>query len=317
MFFILNKTGKITQTAGIDPSKKYICALGCFDGVHIGHQSLIDTVVSDKSGLVPAIWTFSAPLSFPYIETVEKRLNLCGEYGIKFAFCEEYEDLKRMSPEEFVKYLATELNIAHIVCGEDFRFGYKKEGDTELLRKECDKYGVALTVKSSITATIYGEKVKVSSTIIKKLISNGDVETANELLGRPFTLKGVVINGNKIGRTISVPTVNQSLPKMRVSPRFGVYDSVFKVENKSYPSVTNIGIRPTVNKNEENTTCETHIIGQSLDLYGLIVEVEFHRFNRQEEKFSTLDDLKAQIKKDIKHSMDYYAEHFEIDSAEQ
>ena len=306
MFFILNKTGKITQTAVIDPSKKYICALGCFDGVHIGHQSLIETVVNDGSGLVPAIWTFSAPLTFPYIETVEKRLQLCGEYGIKFAFCEEYEDLKRMSPREFVKYLAEELNVAHVVCGEDFRFGKDREGDVAVLRHECDLFGVALTVKSPVMANIYGENVKVSSTVIKKLIQNGDVELANELLGRHFTLKGVVINGNKIGRTISVPTVNQSLPKLRVSPRFGVYDSVFRVEGKSYPSVTNIGVRPTVNKNEENTTCETHIIGESLDLYGLIVEVEFRRFNRPEEKFESLADLKAQIKKDIDHSVEYY-----------
>ncbi|MBE6609313.1 MAG: riboflavin biosynthesis protein RibF [Ruminococcaceae bacterium] len=306
MFFILNKTGKITQTIGIDPSKKYICALGCFDGVHIGHRSLIDTVVNDKSGLVPAIWTFSAPLTFPYIETVEKRLNLCGEYGIKFAFCEEYEDLKRMTPREFVKYLAEEMNVAHIVCGEDFRFGKDRAGDVEVLRHECDLFGVALTVKSPVMANIYGETVKVSSTVIKKLIQNGDVETANKLLGRPFTLKGVVINGNKIGRTISVPTVNQSLPKMRVSPRFGVYDSVFKVNGVSYPSVTNIGVRPTVNKNEDNITCETHIIGESLDLYGMIVEVEFRRFNRPEEKFANLADLKAQIKRDIEHSAEYY-----------
>ena len=306
MFFILNKTGKITQTIGIDPSKKYICALGCFDGVHIGHRSLIDTVVNDKSGLVPAIWTFSAPLTFPYIETVEKRLNLCGEYGIKFAFCEEYEDLKRMTPREFVKYLAEEMNVAHIVCGEDFRFGKDRAGDVEVLRHECDLFGVALTVKSPVMANIYGETVKVSSTVIKKLIQNGDVEIANKLLGRPFTLKGVVINGNKIGRTISVPTVNQSLPKMRISPRFGVYDSVFKVNGVSYPSVTNIGVRPTVNKNEDNITCETHIIGESLDLYGMIVEVEFRRFNRPEEKFANLADLKAQIKRDIEHSAEYY-----------
>ena len=316
MFFILNKTGKVTQTIGIDPSKKYICALGCFDGVHVGHQSLIDTVVNDKSGLVPAVWTFSAPLTFPYIETVEKRLTLCGEYGIKFAFCEEYEALKRMSPQEFVKYLSMELNVAHIVCGEDFRFGKDRAGDINVLRHECELYGVALTVKAPIMANVYGEKVKISSTIIKKLIQNGDVEIANQLLGRPFTLKGVVINGNKIGRTISVPTVNQSLPQMRVAPRFGVYDSVFRVNGKSYPSVTNIGVRPTVNKNEENTTCETHIIGQSLDLYGLLVEVEFHRFNRPEEKFATLADLKAQIKKDIEHSVEYYAEHIDAGSDE-
>ena len=315
MFFILNKTGKITQTIGIDPTKKYICALGCFDGVHVGHQSLIDTVVNDKSGLVPSVWTFSAPLSFPYIETVEKRLNLCGEYGIKFAFCEEYEDIKRMSPREFVKYLSEELNVAHIVCGEDFRFGKDRVGDVDVLRHECELYGIALTVKAAVMTNVYGENVKVSSTVIKKLIKNGDVEKANELLGRPFTLKGVVINGNKIGRTISVPTVNQSLPQMRVAPRFGVYDSVFRAEGKIYPSVTNIGVRPTVNKNEENITCETHIIGQNLDLYGLKVEVEFRRFNRPEEKFDTLADLKEQIKKDIEHSVKYYNEC--VDSTEQ
>jgi len=224
---------------------------------------------------------------------------------VKFAICEEFSQLKKMSPAEFVDHLA-ELNVAHIVCGQDFRFGNKREGDTDILLKECEKHGIALTVKEPVTTEIDGKTVQVSSTIIRKLISEGELEKANELLCRPFTLKGVVINGNKIGRTISVPTVNQSLPECRVAPKFGVYDSVFRIDGSSYPAVTNVGIRPTVNKNENNITCETHIIDENLDLYGMIAEVEFHRYNRPEEKFSTLDALKAQIARDIDHSKEYF-----------
>ncbi len=306
MFFMMNKTGKLTQCVRFPSDKKLICALGCFDGVHKGHRSLIDTVVSDKSGLASAVWTFSEPLSFPYIETVETRLKLCAECGVQFAICEEFSQLKKMSPAEFVARLA-EFNVAHIVCGQDFRFGKDRAGDTATLLEECQKYGIALTVKEPVTTQIEGETVQVSSTLIRKLIHEGEVEKANELLCRPFTLKGVVINGNKIGRTISVPTVNQSLPESRVAPKFGVYDSVFRIDGNSYPAVTNVGVRPTVNKNENNITCETHIIDENLDLYGMIAEVEFHRYNRPEQKFSNLDALKAQIAKDIEHSKDYFS----------
>ena len=307
MFFLMNQTGKLTQCASVPQNQKFICALGCFDGVHKGHRSLIETVVSCEDGLIPAVWTFSEPLSFPFIETVETRVKLCAALGVRFAFCEEFSQLKKMSPAEFVDRLAG-FNIAHIVCGQDFRFGNKREGDINILREECAKRGIALTVKEPVTTEIAGETVQVSSTLIRKLIREGELEKANELLCRPFTLKGVVINGNKIGRTISVPTVNQSLPECRVAPRFGVYDSVFCIDGRKYPAVTNVGTRPTVNKNENNITCETHIIHENLDLYGMVVEVEFHRYNRPEQKFSDLDDLKAQIARDIEHSVEYFSD---------
>lgn len=307
MFFSLGIDGSMTQIGSVFPNKRYVCALGCFDGVHKGHQALLkETIEIAKNGFVPSIWTFSEPLSFPYIEKVASRLALCGKSGIKFAFCEEYSRYKEISPIQFIDILVEEMNVAHIVCGRDFTFGADRQGNVSMLEKWCKDYGIGITVVPDVVESLNGEPCKVSSTVIRKMVSEGDMEEAKAFLGRPFSIRGVVIDGNKIGRTISVPTINQNLENERVVPKFGVYDSICRIGDKAFPSVTNIGIRPTVNRNTDNVTCETHIIGQDLDIYGMIAEVEFHRYNREERRFETLDDLKAQIAKDIEHSKRYF-----------
>lgn len=306
MNYYMHESGKLWQTE-IPKEAELSVALGCFDGVHIGHQALIDEVKRSE-GLIPAVWTFSAPLTVPYIEKVEDRIKLCAGYGIRYAICETFERFKSMTPAEFVSYLSTCFNVKRIVCGEDFRFGKDREGDVAVLKAECDKAGIVVTVVASVYTELDGEQVKVSSTLIRQLISDGRVDDASRLLGRRFAVSGVVVNGNNLGRTIQVPTLNQRLEPCRIMPKNGVYNTVCVVNGSKYPSITNVGTRPTVLTGSHEKNCETHIIGEKLDLYGEIASVEFFRYVREERKFESLEALRKQIASDIESSVRYFGE---------
>jgi riboflavin kinase/FMN adenylyltransferase len=304
MNFYLHECGKLWQTE-IPKGTNLAVALGCFDGVHAGHKALLKEVIEDSSGLVSAIWTFSEPLTKPYIEKVEDRIKLCAAYGIKIAICESFEKFRGMTPSEFISYLA-ELSVKKIVCGEDFRFGKDRSGDVSSLKSECEKHGIELKIIAPIYADIDGKTEKVSSTLIRNLITEGRPDKAAELLGRQFTVSGVVVSGNNLGRTIQVPTLNQRFEACRIVPKHGVYATTCTVNGKNYPSVTNVGTRPTVIAGSHEENCETHIIGEKLDLYGEIASVNFHAYIRPETKFASLDELRAQITKDIEFSMNYF-----------
>lgn len=284
------------------------CALGCFDGVHLGHRALLETAVRNFHGYTPAVWTFSEPTVYPYIENVPARTELCRSYGIKKVICEDFDTVRSMSPEEFITHLHKDYNIGHIICGEDFRFGLDRCGDAETLSALCRTAGLSVTVVSAVMADTLVPKLsgeKISSSLIRKLISAGEVDNAAALLGRRFSIRGEVIEGRQLGRTMSLPTVNQRLEDGRILPAAGVYDTVCIVDGKRYLSVTNIGCRPTVNQDERDITCETHIITDSneqnsgLDLYGKSVTVEFYRYARPEKRFSSLEELKTAIENDV------------------
>ena len=304
MNYIMHESGKLWQTR-ISKDTPLSVALGCFDGVHIGHQALLREA-NRGDGTVSAIWTFSEPLTLPYLEKVEDRIKLCSGYGVKLSICETFERFKAMEPAEFVFRLAEEYTIKRIVCGEDFRFGKDRGGDVALLRAECERLGIELCVVEGVYAEVDGERVKVSSTLIRSLVTEGRVDVAAKLLGRPFAISGVVVNGNNLGRTIQVPTLNQRLEKCRVSPENGVYATVCAVRGNKYPSITNIGTRPTVLAGSHEKNCETHIMDEKLDLYGEIVSVELYERLRDERKFASLDELREQITKDIDTTVSYF-----------
>lgn len=301
----MHTSGKLWQTE-IPKDTRLAIALGCFDGVHVGHRALLKEVIEDNNGLVSAIWTFSEPLTKPYIEKVENRIRICAGLGVSLAICESFERFKAMSAAAFVEYLANTLNVAKIVCGEDFRFGNGREGDVDFLKTECERYGIELKVVAPVYTEINGRKEKVSSTLIRKLITEGDAAKVSALLGKPFTMSGVVVSGNNLGRTIQVPTLNQRLEPGRIVPKNGVYASTCTVNGKSYPAVTNIGTRPTVIAGSHEQNCETHIIGEKLDLYGEIVSVNLYEYIRPETKFASLPELREQIAKDIEFSSIYF-----------
>ena len=152
-------------------------------------------------------------------------------------------------------------------------------------------------------AAIGEEKLKVSSTLIRKMISEGKMVETEKLLGRRFSVVGVVVSGNNLGRTIQVPTLNQRFEKGRIIPKHGVYETVCIVDSIKYPAITNVGTRPTVSGGSTDVNCETHVIGQKLDLYGKIAAVEFCDYVREEKKFDSLQELRDQIERDIERSV--------------
>lgn len=306
MNYYMHESGKLWQNE-IPTDTPIALALGCFDGVHIGHQALIKEVLKD--GLIPAIMTFSEPLTIPYIEKIEDRIKLCAGFGVKYAICEDFERFKNMSCSDFVSHLANTLYLKKVVCGEDFHFGRDRAGDASTLISECAKHGIDVTVVPNVMCEVDGVKQKVSSSLIRFLISEGRTDVAATLLGRQFAISGVVVSGNNLGRTIQVPTLNQRLEKSRIVPKNGVYDTVCVVNGQEYPSITNIGTRPTVLSGSHDKNCETHIIGQKLDLYGEIASVRFYDYIREETKFGSLEELRSQIAKDIQHSSNFFEAH--------
>lgn len=300
MIFSIHSTGKLWQTE-IPEGTSLALALGCFDGVHIGHRALINEICGGEDALVPAVWTFAEPLTKPYIENIETRIKLCAGLGVKFAICESYERFCKMSPESFVEYLNA-LGVKKIACGEDYRFGFEKAGDVAFLKAECAKYGIEVKVVGGVTVTVDGKCERVSSTLVRSLIKDGRMELVKELLTRNFDISGVIIGGNNLGKLIQVPTINQRFDAGRIVPKHGVYVSVCNVEGEDYPSITNIGNRPTIEIGSHDENCETHIIGQKMELYGKIAQVKLCHFIRPENKYGSLEELRAQIEKDIAYT---------------
>lgn len=281
------------------------CALGCFDGVHLGHRALIEETLNDqKNGYVSAVWTFSEPLGGEFIENVRSRLSICGALGVQNAICEDFGAVRELTPREFVMHLYNDFGVRKFVCGRDFRFGFNREGSAETLKALATELGAKVTVIEPITLPASEEKV--SSTYIRSLITEGKIEEAGLLLCRPFSITARITEGNHIGRTMDFPTVNQRIENGRVVPRFGVYCSVCVIDGRYYPAVTNIGSRPTVNTNESDVTCETHIIGEHFDLYGKTVTVELYRFIRPETHFPSLSSLRQAIEDDCKAAEEYF-----------
>ena len=303
MIFELNKDGQFSLMSKVDFHKTagLSVALGCFDGVHRGHCALINHATAQKN-LLPAVWTFSSPLVLPFIYTVEERLSIFGKHGAKFAICEDFELIRSFTPEQFLKHMTESYNVKHMVCGEDFRFGINRIGDAQMLKTCAIKYGAS----TEIVTPVMNEGEKISSTLIRGLLRSGNIEKVNELLGRPFSVTGKVLHGKQIGRTMNIPTVNQKTESGRVELKHGVYYTVTVTGGKIYPSVTNVGMRPTVNEDTGDITYETHIIGEDINLYKKEITVEFYRYAREEVKFSTLSELKETIDTDIKRAADYF-----------
>jgi riboflavin kinase/FMN adenylyltransferase len=302
LFFKLNLSGEVEKNTRFDKSENLSCALGCFDGVHEGHKALLAKAVS-KTELCPAVWTFSKPLSYPYIDSIPERLSACGGHGIRLARCEDFNSVKELTPKAFVSRLVNDFNVRHFVCGSDFRFGINRSGDASVLKREAELLGASV----DIIPPVLHENEKISSTLIRSLISDGEICKANQLLGRPFSITGAVVSGNHIGTKLGFPTVNQSIGEGRLVPeKLGVYNTATLIDGVRYPSVTNVGKRPTVNG--DGVTVETHIIDESFELYGKEVTVEFYGFSRGEVKFDSLWELKRAIESDIKTAKESFFE---------
>ena len=281
-------------------------ALGCFDGVHIGHSKIISSMVkaAKVSSLTSIVWSFQAPpksilsdqtKSQTILTPKNEKRKLMSALSVDTLICVPFnEKIAKLSPRDFFEnILIKKLNAKHIFCGFNYRFGYNGEGDSATLVKLCREFGIKLTIIDEVKI----DGVTVSSSAIRSYLLNGELEMAEKMLGRPHFLRQKVKDGQHLGRTLGFPTINQEVPKDKITVKSGVYLTRVKVGKAVKYGITNIGMRPTVNGREP--ICETHIIDFSGDLYGKYLTVEFIKFIRPEKKFSSIDELSTQVHNDI------------------
>lgn len=288
-------------------------ALGNFDGVHVGHRELIlKTVeIAREKGIPSAVWTFADGKAvlpnkpgMKCITTLPERLSIIASLGVDYAILESFDEIRDYTPEKFVnEVLIKKCKAVFAVCGFNFRFGAGGAGDCEELRRLMKPHGCA------VIEPVYVGDTQVSSTAIRGFIEAGEMDRAAELLGRRFFIDSPVSHGKALGRTIGIPTINQSFPRGHIVPRPGIYACTVAVSGVKYTGVANVGTRPTVGGGELN--CETHIIGFDGELYGERVRVAFYRRLRDEKKFDSMDGLAKQIEEDIKNTVRYFKENGE------
>ncbi len=295
------------SVAGCQPCGRGAVALGFFDGLHIGHAAVVSRTLSyQQEGLCPCVFTFTMDGGHPAakstanaLTTERQKEQLLENWGVRLVLCPDFSEFHAMEPESFVdEILVRRLNANAACCGEDFRFGKKAAGDVGQLAALCQARGIRLDVVPPVTF----EGERVSSTRIRSLLGEGRVADANRMLGRAFGYDFTVVRGKQLGRKLDSPTINQRLPDGFVPLRHGVYASVSFAGGAWHPSVTNIGLRPTV----EDTTAvnsETYICGFSGDLYGASVEVRLLAFLRPEQRFPSVEALRARIHADAEASV--------------
>ncbi len=293
-----------------------VVALGKFDGLHRGHQLLLDKLVDyGKKGYQTVVFTFDFhPMSLltgkqqALIYTKEERRRIVEAMGIDVLI--EYpftQETAHMLPEDFVRdVLIRCIDAKVIVVGDDFRFGYQRQGDVAFLKQHAAQYGYQV----DNCAKLCVNHEEISSTMIRDYIRQGDMETVTELLGRPYAITGEVIRGKANGRTVGMPTANLAPEAFKLLPPDGVYASTTYLHSRSrcYRSVTNIGRNPTVSDHND-LRVETYVMDFSGDLYGEEITINFYERIRGEKKFKDLKELRAQVEKDQQRAMDYLENH--------
>lgn len=276
--------------------------LGKFDGVHRGHQKLMRHIKSLETEDVKSVCFALNGHRKNLILTEEEQRSVVERMGISyFIECPFVPEISGMAPEQFVKeILVDRLHAKYIAVGTDFRFGYKRAGDAQFLKRLESCYGFRVDI---LEKERYGER-EISSTYIREALEQGDMELAAELLGRPFSVSGKVMHGRHFGRTLGMPTVNLVPPEEKLLPPNGVYASRTWIRDVSYPGVTNIGYKPTVGGDFRGV--ETYLFDVDMDLYGVDIVTELYCFERPEQKFSSAEELKAQMHRDISFGKEYF-----------
>ena len=291
-----------------------VIALGFFDGVHLGHGALLRRVaeVARKTGARPCAFTFDAhPSGFilghavPLLSTPEDRAWLMRRYyGIEEMVMGRFRDMMEMPWRDFVtEYLQKELCAVHVVAGHDFHFGYRGEGNPQRLTDLCRELGIGCDIVQKVER----EGITVSSTYIRTLVAQGEMERAAEFLGHPHICSGTVVHGKQLGRTIGFPTANLIPAPELLTPRAGVYAArVLLPDGRRPMAVTNVGTRPTV-ADGETLTVEPWLLDFDGDLYGQTIRVEFFRRLRGERKFESLPALTAAVMENARETRAYFA----------
>lgn len=293
---------QIISQPDIVPFSGTVVALGNFDGLHIAHMAIIKKChdYARTHDLKCGVLLFNEHtkhtinnISVPVITTEGQKLELLSGADMDFVYMRDFDkDFMRLTPEQFVRSLIDILHCEAVCVGYDYRFGHKASGDAALLKELCEKSGIAAIVTDEIDCN--GAAVK--STAIRELIKKGSVESAEQMLGRPFAIDGMVVKGKQNGRKLGFPTANVSYDSNTLLPHSGVYAGYTYVRGNKYKSVINVGNNPTFNA--DKITIESHILGFNEDIYNELVRVEFIRRLRKDKKFDSPDELKKQIKCD-------------------
>ena len=289
-----------------------VVTIGKFDGRHNGHQKLLGRMLELKrqKGYRAAVFTFdTAPMAKlsgtdqKVITTNQERRNNMAKMGIDYLV--EYpftRDVVHLSAEAFVReILIGKMNARAMVVGTDCGFGYQRSGNAQVLKELSSRYGYELEV----IVKEQDEKRDISSTYIKEELAGGRMEKANKLLGEPYAIHGTVVHGNHVGGPVmGFPTVNIIPPEEKFLPPFGVYVSRVVTEDGIFGGITNIGRKPTVER-DCAVGVETYIFGLNKDLYGTDIEVQLLNYERPERKFDSLEQLKEQLKRDKEYGLSY------------
>lgn len=288
-------------------------ALGYFDGVHLGHQKVILEAKkqADQKGLRSAVMTFDPHPSVvlgknekhvQYITPLAEKINLIEELGIDYLFIVHFTaEFANLLPQEFIDQYVIDLNVKHVVAGFDFSYGRMGKGTMEILPFHSrEKF--TFTIVEKFTS---GDE-KVSSTRIRQYIKNGRTTELPELLGRFYMTAGIVVHGDKRGRTIGFPTANVDTMDEYILPPLGVYAVKIKIGEDWYEGVCNVGYKPTFNNDAFKVSVEVHIFNFEKVIYGSEVTIEWHLYLRKEQKFSGIEELVTQIEKDKQNATEYF-----------
>lgn len=285
------------------PKKPTAVALGVFDGVHRGHRAVLKEA-SRLDYLEPWVFTFSER-SLPAgkqgarrLEPAEIKYSIMKKCGIAHVYAPDFEEVRELSGEEFVKKILVEhLRCRKVVCGTDFRFGKNAACGAAEMQELCGRYGI----ECCLIDKLYEDGAVISSTRIREACENGDMKAVRKLCGYPFCVRKEVVPGKHLGREFGLPTINQGFDEGYIIPKFGVYVSAAYVDGKLYPAVTNVGVKPTVSA-EGVPVVETNIIGLFGDLYGKTVTVFLLEYVREEMIFEDKEALFERIALDRKNA---------------
>lgn len=287
-------------------------ALGNFDGIHIGHNQLISTLIQKckENNLESCVYTFGThPLTVitgkegpPQITNIYMKKKILQSLGVELLYLEEFnKNFMSLKPDKFVKnILIDKLNCKVVVVGFDYTFGYKAQGNVEFLKKMEKTYGFKVYEINPVTIN----NTKVGSSIIREYIKSGDIKSANKFLGRYYSIYSKVIHGRGVGSKIGYPTANILIESSHLIPRSGVYASLVNIDGATYKGATNIGNNPTFGDN--NISVETFIFDFNQKIYGKYIELKFIERLRDQVRFNSIDDLINQMQKDTNYIKNIY-----------
>ncbi|MGG3033762.1 bifunctional riboflavin kinase/FAD synthetase [Bacillus stercoris] len=293
---------------------KSVMALGYFDGVHLGHQKVISTAkqIAEEKGLTLAVMTFHPHPSHvlgrdkepkDLITPLEDKIDQIEQLGTEILYVVKFNEVfASLSPKQFIDQYIIGLNVQHAVAGFDFTYGKYGKGTMETMPADLDGKAECTMVEK-----LTEQDKKISSSYIRTALQNGDVELANVLLGQPYFIKGIVIHGDKRGRTIGFPTANVGLNNSYIVPPTGVYAVKAEVNGEVYNGVCNIGYKPTFyEKRPEQPSIEVNLFDFDQEVYGAAIKIEWYKRIRSERKFNGIKELTEQIEKDKQEAIRYF-----------